>query len=160
MEANIFLFSQIIEIDALTSRPSTPLGLNQTTLFKIRAFPLLQFKLKNLLRLIKMNQSLQPNVINTNIFTIVMKSFNISRQYRKLCRIERSNAIKIAPAFNTRIRDSIDSIDRNKFTQAFQVIQYKYLPLKTKENSFQTLNRTLWTNSKAFKSNMRDNDEC
>jgi len=160
MEANIFLFSHITEIDALTSRPSIPLSLNQITLFKIRAFPLLQFKLKKLLRLIKTNQFLHPNAVNTNIFTVIMKNSNISRQYRKLCKLERSNAIKIAPAFNTRIRDSIDSTNKDIFTQAYRVIHHKYLPLKTKENSFQTLNRTLWTNSKAFKSNMRDNDQC
>ncbi len=34
------------------------------------------------------------------------------------------------------------------------------LPSKTKETAFQILNRTIWTNNKAYKSGRRDNPNC
>jgi len=49
---------------------------------------------------------------------------------------------------------------KEEFNTAFLMIKHKYLPLKTKDNSLQTLNRTIWTNNKAFKSGQREDDQC
>jgi len=44
--------------------------------------------------------------------------------------------------------------------KAYDVCSITMLASKTKEISFQILNRTLWSNNKAFKSNMIDDDTC
>jgi len=61
---------------------------------------------------------------------------------------------------DTRVRDWVDVPSKEEFNSAFLVIKHKYLPLKTKDNSLQTLNRTIWTNNKAFKSRQREDDQC
>ena len=65
-----------------------------------------------------------------------------------------SAEIKTPPAYNTQVRDGKDVVDINNFKKAYLVIKNKHLTNKTKENSIQTLNRTIWTNNKAFKLNM------
>ena len=47
-----------------------------------------------------------------------------------------------------------------EFINAYRLIKNPLLCSKTKENSFQTLNRTIWTNNKAFKSGMLDDLDC
>jgi hypothetical protein len=46
------------------------------------------------------------------------------------------------------------------FNNAYDIIGIKSLPSKTKEMAFQILNRTTWTNNKAYKSGKRDNPNC
>jgi hypothetical protein len=46
------------------------------------------------------------------------------------------------------------------FNKAYNIIQLSSLPSKTKETSFQILNRTIWTNNKAYKSGARENPDC
>ncbi len=46
------------------------------------------------------------------------------------------------------------------FNKAYNIIQLSSLPSKTKETSFQILNRTIWTNNKAHKSGARENPDC
>jgi len=50
--------------------------------------------------------------------------------------------------------------DSNTFISAYGILHNPIVPLKTKEISFQILNRTLWTNNKAHKSNMSDSNLC
>ena len=84
------------------------------------------------------------------------QSRNISTHYKKLVLASSSVDIRIP----TRVRDGKDVVDVNNFKRAYLVIKNKNLTNKTKENSIQTLNRSIWTNNKAFKYNMRDNPDC
>jgi len=43
---------------------------------------------------------------------------------------------------------------------AYKVLNLPTIPSKTKEVAFQTLNRTIWTNNKAFKSDIINNPAC
>jgi len=83
----------------------------------------------------------------------------MSQQYSKACKKMDKKRIGMAPAYDMRLRDRIDVPSNEEFNSAFLVIKHKYLPLKTKDNSFQTLNRTIWTNNKAFKSRQREDDQ-
>ena len=71
-----------------------------------------------------------------------------------------SKAIGQPPAMNTRLRDSIDVPSLETVIKAYGAIRNPLLTPKTKENSFQTWNRTLWTNNKAFKSKIVDSPAC
>jgi len=51
-------------------------------------------------------------------------------------------------------------LDTDTFISAYGILKNPLLPLKTKEISFQILNRTLWTNNKAYKSHMSDSNLC
>jgi len=84
----------------------------------------------------------------------------MSQQYNKACKKIDKGRIGMASAYNKRLRDRVDVPLKEEFNSAFLVVKHKYLPLKTKDNSFQTLNRTIWTNSKAFKSGQREDDKC
>ena len=71
-----------------------------------------------------------------------------------------SKSIGEPPAMNTRLCDSIDVPSLKTVIKAYGAIRNPLLTSKTKENSFQTLNRTLWTNNKAFKSKIVDSPAC
>ena len=64
------------------------------------------------------------------------------------------------PAMTTHLLDSIDVPSCETVIKAYGAIRNPLLTSKTKENSFQTLNRTLWTNNKAFKSKIADSPAC
>jgi hypothetical protein len=67
----------------------------------------------------------------------------------------------VAPAYQTRIRDDIYIRPLiGTFKNAYQLLRLPTLTSKTRETAFQTLNRTIWTNNKAFKSNMRPDPNC
>jgi hypothetical protein len=85
---------------------------------------------------------------------------NISRHYRKTLRAAKDDTIKTAPAYSTRIQDGVFYPTVETFTKAYNIIGMNSLPSKTKETAFQTLNRTIWTNNKAFKSKSRNNPNC
>ncbi len=67
----------------------------------------------------------------------------------------------MAPAYRTRIRDDIAVRPTQRmFTNAYHVLRLPALTSKTRETSFQILNRTIWTNNKAYKSRMRPDPNC
>ncbi len=67
----------------------------------------------------------------------------------------------VAPACHTRIRDNIQIRPTLQiFNNAFHLLRLPSLTSKTRETAFQILNRTVWTNNKAFKSRIRDNPNC
>ena len=69
--------------------------------------------------------------------------------------------IKSPPALPTRMRDGKEYLLLPEFMNTYHpLIKHPLLCAKTKENTFQTLNRTIWTNNKAFKSGMRDDPDC
>jgi hypothetical protein len=49
---------------------------------------------------------------------------------------------------------------RDTFLNAYKVLSLSLLPSKTKETTFQILNRTIWTQNKAFKSGMATEATC
>jgi hypothetical protein len=86
---------------------------------------------------------------------------NMSRRNKLLCRSILDDEIKVAPAYHTRIRDNIQIRPTLQiFNNAFHLLRLSSLTSKTRETAFQILNRTVWTNNKAFKSRMRDNPNC
>ena len=79
---------------------------------------------------------------------------------RLVDRAETDEQIVIAPSYRTQQRDGVYFPEPTTFAQAYKVLDCPFIPSKTKEISFQILNRTLWTSNKAFKSNLRDNPNC
>jgi hypothetical protein len=68
--------------------------------------------------------------------------------------------IGIAPAYDTRRMDGVYYPWTQTFQKAYEIVDYPFLPSKTKEVIFQILNRTIWTNNKAFKSGKQDLPDC
>jgi exonuclease III len=91
---------------------------------------------------------------------IMNKDTNISSYHRKTQRSKLDQQLKIAPAYNTRQRDNVYVPEKNTFNQAYLVVNLPGMPSKTKETAFEILNRTIWTNNKAFKSNLTDTPTC
>jgi len=46
------------------------------------------------------------------------------------------------------------------YEKVFETVDLPFLPSKTKEVAFQILNRTIWTNNKAFKSGKQEGPGC
>jgi hypothetical protein len=93
--------------------------------------------------------------------SLLMRSDSkMSSYYRKTLRNVKDSEIKIAPAYHTRRQDGVFYPTTETFNKAYNIIQLSSLPSKTKETSFQILNRTIWTNNKAHKSGARENPDC
>ena len=84
----------------------------------------------------------------------------MSRVYRRLQQDELTRKYEVAPAYHTRIRDGIQTISKEDFKTVFYFIKNPLLSSKTKENAFIVVNRTLWTNNKAFKSGLANENTC
>jgi hypothetical protein len=86
---------------------------------------------------------------------------NLSRRYRTKNRELLDTAIGVAPAYQTRIRDGLAvRPSQTDFTNAYNILHLPAITSKTRETAFQILNRTIWTNNKAFKSRMRPDPYC
>jgi hypothetical protein len=97
----------------------------------------------------------------TTLASIMQLDTNMSRRNKLLCRCILDDEIRVAPAYHTRIRDNIQIRPTTQvFNNAFHLLRLPSLTSKTREIAFQILNRTVWTNNKAFKSRMRDNPNC
>jgi hypothetical protein len=93
--------------------------------------------------------------------SMIQLDTNMSRRYKLLCRSTLDAEIGVAPAYHTRTRDDIHIRPTlQTFNNAFHLLRLPSLTSKTRETAFQILNRTVWTNNKAFKSRMRDNPNC
>jgi hypothetical protein len=84
----------------------------------------------------------------------------LSTIFRKKSRDKLDKEIGTAPARATRERDGVYFPEANTFTAAYKVIGISSMPSKTKETSFQVLNRTVWTNRKAFRSGISESPTC
>jgi hypothetical protein len=85
----------------------------------------------------------------------------MSLRNRLLCRSILDDEIGVAPAYHTRARDDVQIRPTvQTFNNAFQLLRLPSLTSKTREIAFQVLNRTVWTNNKAFKSRMRNDQKC
>ena len=82
-----------------------------------------------------------------------------SQIYRKLkLKLDSQSIGNVAPSYMTRIKDKIPVPDKNGFRLAFTNIFNLKLASKTREVSFNILNRTLWTLDKAHMAQIGDNN--
>jgi hypothetical protein len=96
----------------------------------------------------------------TTLNALLRSGTKLSRHYRHMKRRQLDKEIHSAPAYDTRIRDDVYYPDPITFTEAYKTSLMPSLPSKTKETVFQILNRTVWTNNKAYKSRLRDSPNC
>jgi hypothetical protein len=68
--------------------------------------------------------------------------------------------IQVPPSYSTRQRDGITLPQRITFLTAYKVLHMPLFPSKTKETVFQKLNRTIWTQNKAVKSDRAPDALC
>jgi hypothetical protein len=89
--------------------------------------------------------------------TLMNLGINMSRWNKLLRRSILDSEIGTAPAYQIRIRDDIHICPTiPTFNNTYQLLRLPSLMSKIRETAFQVLNRTMWTNMKAFKSRMRD----
>jgi hypothetical protein len=97
----------------------------------------------------------------THLAALMNLDTNLSRRYKLKCREELDSGIGVAPAYCTRIRDNIAIRPSQRlFNNAFHALRIPIITSKTRETAFQILNRTIWTNNKAYKSRMRLDPNC
>jgi hypothetical protein len=97
------------------------------------------------------NKYASPRLI---LATFMHLDTNMSRRNKLLCR-------SILDADQTRTRDNVHIRPTiPTFTNAYQLLRLLSLTSKTLKTAFQVLNRTMWTNNKAYKSKMRNNLYC
>ena len=158
----IFTISQLFKEDNL-GRVLNQYNLDINTLYGISGNRWLQTKLERLADKMQHNPQLLSGTASKSIHTsleLELKNGKMSQIYRAKERKRRDTEILEPPAYRTRIRDNIPVPSLEDFQQAYKVVKHKYLLSKTKENAFQTLNRTIWTRNKAMKSNTRDDANC
>jgi len=98
-----------------------------------------------------------PHTTTQQIFSL---SGKLSQYYARYHRKKMESKIVCPPSRTTRIRDGKNVPDVETYKKAYQICTMPMLANKTKEIAFQILNRTLWSNNKAFKSNIIDADVC
>jgi hypothetical protein len=116
-------------------------------------YPMLQHKLKVLMQaLLKQPFHACPR---SNMAILTSLDINLSRRYRIKNREILDIVIGVAPSYQTRIRDglAVRPSQRN-FTNAYNILRLPTITSKIRETAFQILNRTIWTNNKAFKSRL------
>jgi hypothetical protein len=123
--------------------------------------PILRHKLRELFRMLKN----LPRIGKTHVATttgeyLFRQPRNLSSIFKKILRQQLDQEIVTAPAYKTRTRDQVYVPEERTFNDAFKVLRMSMIPSKTKETIFQILNRTVWTNNKAFKSHMSDSPNC
>jgi hypothetical protein len=92
--------------------------------------------------------------------SLLKQDVNMSSKYRQITRLKHGQIIQKAPAYNTRLRDNVYVPDEPTFVNAYRLVDCSYLSTKTREVAFQILNRTIWTNNKAFKSGLAESAQC
>jgi hypothetical protein len=124
--------------------------------------PILSHKLVELFNFcIKTNKAKNHLLGNDTLLkTLFLEGKNMSIWYKKLITADLERKIKIPPAYKTRMNDRIARPDLSEFPKSYRFVTDPIIPSKTKEISFQIINRTLWTNNKAYKSGIRDDPAC
>ena len=87
----------------------------------------------------------------TGLKVMFEESGKMSQRYNKEIRRTVDRGIGVPSSYRTRIRDGINVPDKETYCNSYKIVKDKNIPSKTKEISFQILNRTLWTRNKAFK---------
>jgi hypothetical protein len=157
-DLHIHTVSQLFAINNLTGTIDKE---DNEVLYTQIGSPLLVFKLKELAKTLRnMPNRGKEQEVHTQATHLFQQDKNMSSFNKKALRKELDEKINIAPAYQTRIRDEVYVPDGSTFKDAYKVLQLGMLSSKTKETIFQVLNRTIWTNNKAFKSHMRDSPDC
>jgi hypothetical protein len=136
--------------------------ISQELLAELAPFPMLQHKLRLLVQsLIKLPFHNKFSCPRSNLALLANTDCNLSRRYRIKNRELLDTAIGVAPAYQTRIRDGLAvRTSQRDFTNAYNILRLPTITSKTRETAFQILNRTIWTNNKAFKSRLRPDPQC
>lgn len=100
------------------------------------------------------------HVTRTLLHCTLTTEGNISQKYMKHKRQVLDKEIGEPPARATRIRDGIATPDLETFLKGYDILKSSLIPSKTKEISFQILNRTLWSANKASKSGVAETADC
>jgi hypothetical protein len=84
----------------------------------------------------------------------------LSHLHRKTNSRDLTKEIGTAPAYRTRGRDNVYRPEKDTFNAGYKILESALLPSKTREMAFEVLNRTIWTNNKAHKSNLSPTPNC
>jgi hypothetical protein len=130
--------------------------LSPDLLTSLQAFPPLRHKLRLFAQAFQKmpfrNKYASPRTI---LASLIQLNINLSRRNKLLCRNSLDAEIGIAPVYQTRTRDNILIRPTvHTFNNAYQLLRLPTFTSKTRETAFQIINRTIWTNNKAFKSRM------
>jgi hypothetical protein len=159
VERGILTVSQLLEVNDLTGRLST--DENRALFEDLTVFPHLQHKLRLFVRNFRRapiaDKMSCPATAGSSFF-IVDK--NLSQIFRRQLRHQLHKKMDMPPSYLTRQRDGVMLPRRDTFLNAYKVLSMPLLPSKTKETTFQILNRTIWTQNKAFKSGMVAEPTC
>jgi hypothetical protein len=158
-EWGVIVVSQLFGINELTGMLDK--AENIMLMQRLQQYPLLRHKLQLLRVQLLTNSFIDKTSIAVNTLALLLrKDQNISQKYKKIVRHNLHVSLKIPPAFSTRERDGVYVPERQTFKDAFGVLSLPFMSSKTKETAFQILNRTIWTNNKAFKSGMHTSRLC
>jgi hypothetical protein len=155
----VYSFSQLLEVNDLTGRLTV--DENVALLTRLANFPHLQHKLRLLIRSMRrapvVDKFVSPITTATSLFLL---DKNLSQVHKQQQRHKLHKLIQVPPSYTTRQRDGIMLPQRATFINAYKILHMSLLPSKTKETVFQILNRTIWTQNKAFKSGRATDAKC
>jgi hypothetical protein len=158
-DRQVFLVSQLLEVNDLTGRLTV--DKNVILLTSLVNFPHLQHKLRLLIRSMRrapvVDKFVTPITTATSLFLL---DKNLSQIFKQQQRQKLHKLMQVPPSYATRQRDGIMLPQRATFINAYKVLHVSLLPSKTKETVFQILNRTIWTQNKAFKSGRATDAKC
>jgi hypothetical protein len=158
-EWGVIVVSQLFGINELTGMLDKTE--NIMLMQRLQQYPLLRHKLQLLRAQLLTNSFIdKTSIAVTTLALLLRKDQNISQKYKKIVRHNLHVSLNIPPAFGTRERDGVYVPERQTFKDAFGVLSLPFMSYKTKETAFQILNRTIWTNNKAFKSGMHTSPLC
>jgi hypothetical protein len=125
-------------------------------------YPMLRHKLNALVHsLLKQPFHNKFSCPRSNLAILAQLDVNLSRRYRIKNREILDTEIGVAPSYRTRIRDGLAvRPSQRDFTNAYTILRLPLITSKTRETAFQILNRTIWTNNKAYKSRLRADPHC
>jgi hypothetical protein len=156
---HVYTVSQLLEVNDLTGRLTV--DENDALLTRLANLPHLQHKLRLLIRSMRrapvVDKFVTPITTATSLFAL---DKNLSQIFKQQQRYKLHKTIQVPPSYTTRQWDGITLPQRATFINAYKVLHLSLLPSKTKETVFQILNRTIWTQNKAFKSGRATDARC
>jgi hypothetical protein len=158
-DKNIYTVSQLLEVNDLTGRLTVEE--NRPLLADLSVYPHLQHKLRLLIRSMRRAPVVDKFVTHTTTASsLFMLDKNLSQIFKQQQRHKLHKTIQVPPSYSTRQRDGITLPQRTTFLNADKVLHMSLLPSKTKETVFRILNRTIWTQNKAFTSGRAPDTLC
>ena len=83
-------------------------------------------------------------------FTAIVGRVKLSGLYCKMHRKILDAGIGVPPSYRTRIADGYSVPSREEYMEGYRTIFKLDLPIKTVQNSFNLMNRQIWTNKKQY----------